>query len=77
MDSSYWRPRENDVATAYRKAIPNLTVSETEELRDVIERREADYSRKLMESERRRLGMEERLSELIERVKALEQGNQD
>ena len=43
----------------------------------MIERREADYSRKLMESERRRLRMEERLSELIERVKALEQRNQD
>lgn len=30
LDPSYWRPREPDVVAAYRKAVPNLTVSETE-----------------------------------------------
>ena len=79
LDDAYWRPRDDEVLEAYKQAIPNLTITESEELRDTLERRDTEYSLKLMETEKKWMEtrkdmdeMKELLEELKQRIKEKE-----
>jgi hypothetical protein len=41
-DESYFRPRDHDVPEAYRKAVPYLTITETEQARNTLESRKTE-----------------------------------
>jgi hypothetical protein len=71
LDRSYWRPREDEVLDAYRRAVSYLIITEAEELRDALERRESEYSVKVMKSERPWMKTEQELQELKDLVKEL------
>lgn len=77
LDPSYWRPREQDVLKAYVSAVPYLTITESEELRDALERRETEMSLKMMEREKEGLKMRDQIDRLVSRIEALERRRKD
>lgn len=69
MDSAYWRPREDEVLDAYRRAVPYLTISDSRELRDELARERMEYRLKLREVYADRSVLEERIRRLEEAVR--------
>lgn len=68
MGPAYWRPREDEVLDAYRGAVPYLTISESEELRDALTRERVEYRVKLREVYADRSVLEERIRRLEDAV---------
>ena len=61
---NYYRPSEEYLAEQYAKIVPNLTISETAELKDRMQRQAVVSDRKVGEIERKNVALQDRLSRL-------------
>ena len=61
---NYYRPSEEYLAEQYAKIVPNLTISETAELKDRMQRQAMVSDRKVGEIERKNVALQDRLSRL-------------
>ena len=61
---SYYRPSEEYLAGQYAKIVANLTISETAELKDRMQRQAMVSDRKVGEIERKNVALQDRLSRL-------------
>ena len=61
---SYYKPSEEYLAEQYAKIVPNLTISETADLKDRMQRQAMVSDRKVGEIERKNVALQDRLSRL-------------
>ena len=61
---SYYKPSEEYLAEQYAKIVPNLTISETADLKDRMQRQAVASDRKVGEIERKNVALQDRLSRL-------------
>ena len=61
---SYYKPSEEYLAEQYAKIVPNLTISETDELKDRMQRQAMVSDRKVGEIERKNVALQDRLTRL-------------
>ena len=61
---SYYKPSEEYLAEQYAKIVPNLTISETADLKDRLQRQAVASDRKVGEIERKNVALQDRLSRL-------------
>ncbi len=61
---SYYKPSEEYLVEQYAKIVPNLTISETAELKDRMQRQAMVSDRKVGEIERKNVALQDRLSRL-------------
>ena len=61
---SYYKPSEEYLVEQYAKIVPNLTISETAELKDRMQRQAVASDRKVGEIERKNVALQDRLSRL-------------
>ncbi len=64
LSANYYRPREDELLASYTKAIPDLTISEEEELRNELTKNMLVSDKKIAELERYRLELQERLERI-------------
>ena len=61
---SYYKPSDEYLAEQYAKIVPNLTISETADLKDRLQRQAVASDRKVGEIERKNVALQDRLSRL-------------
>ena len=61
---SYYKPSEEYLAEQYARIVPNLTISETAELKDRMQKHAMVSDRKVGEIERKNVALQDRLSRL-------------
>ena len=61
---SYYKPSEEYLVEQYARIVPNLTISETAELRDRMQKQAVVSDRKVGEIERKNVSLQDRLSRL-------------
>ena len=61
---SYYKPSEEYLVEQYARIVPNLTISETAELKDRMQKHAMVSDRKVGEIERKNVALQDRLSRL-------------
>jgi integrase len=71
--SNYYKPSEKELVEAYARAIPELTISEAEEIRGEMAERLEENREKMLELERINLELQEKLSMMEKEIARLKE----
>lgn len=71
--SNYYKPSEKELLQAYSRAIPELTISEAEEIRGEMAERLEENREKMLELERINLELQEKLSMMEKEIARLKE----